>query len=342
MIRVAAKMLDTAILCYDDFPFFLAGVVPDVSSCTQAWSTCADFQQFQFQCTWNIVASEIELKYRADVKIAGDYFALSVRVSEWIEDSPRYLLFSVWPDGDRSCVQQDYEILLEPSASLTCVTKFDPATYTTMVPENYFLTLSDVAAVADGALLEIYAGAFPSHDRNSYIGSTYFAAVVTFVNRDPEKIIRITPQMGRIAKDKIVITPNSNAPTFLSSLKYPWIFEEDLELFAETVITVNYNQITCTKLTIDGVDGGTFEIGLTKDNVHINSRKNYTSTSAGTSNPLTENVKLLKFTPSKNHAVGGFRIVLYGDIIAYGDLTTPKISPDVPNFLLNLVNIFGN
>ncbi|CAJ0575690.1 unnamed protein product, partial [Mesorhabditis spiculigera] len=573
----------TSVLCHDDLPFLLAGKVPDVSGCTQAWSTCTDFQQFHFQCSWEVLGFELELAYREEVKTAGNYFAISIRVLEWIEErsrymlfsvwpaddeacvdhtyeilmepralltsvsrfdplagvvsfinrakeeivkitpllldieldnqitctkltidalvggalevgftednmepstrknytsesvgasfplsenikqlsfmassnntlggfritlhtnfiernglttpninphnpnfllnlieifdpavdmtfelvdlldavltvtfdaqnntfarnytsaevthdlfnltsisrismtydgiskynstircgyfiklwfqedfqatpatttmhttnAPRYLLFSVWPDSDKSCVHINYAIALEPQSVLTCVSRFEPETYTTMIPYNFFRMLSDDD---DGALLEIYAGGYPAKDRTNLIGSTStsqadqqldsFAATVTFINRDEDHSISVGPEISKVAIDNIIITPNSNAPTFLSSFKYPWVFEEDPELFKPTIITVNYNQITCTLLTINALEGGTLEVGFTDNNVQISARKNTND--------------------------GGFRVVIYGNDIARGGLTTPKISPDEPNFLLNVVDIFGD
>ncbi|CAJ0567673.1 unnamed protein product, partial [Mesorhabditis spiculigera] len=303
------------ILCYDDFPFLLAGKVPDISDCTQAWSTCQDFQQFHFQCTWTVPGPGTELSYRSEVTIPGDYFALSIRVQEWAVD-----------DEDL-CIDDSNVIILQPLTSLTCVSIFDPEHYNKTVPFNLFRMGS--LAVA-GALLDIYAGGIPGNGNANFLGSALtsqedqqynsFDSVVTFMNRDFADNVFIVPSMN-----DVFITPNPTTPTLLSSFKYPWIFEEDREFFPETVIGIDYNEILGTLMSLNALDDGILEVGFTADNEKITSSKNYTSKNAGTSYPLRENIKQLKFTPSSNSIDGG--------------LAVPRLSGQDPNFLLNIADI---
>ncbi|CAJ0575721.1 unnamed protein product, partial [Mesorhabditis spiculigera] len=192
------------ILCYDDFPFLLAGKVPDISGCTQAWSTCQDFKQFHFQCTWTVPGPGTELSYRSAVIIQGDYFALSIRVQEWAVETARYHLFSTGPDDEDLCIDDGNVIILQPLTSLTCVSIFDPEQYNKTVPFNLFRMGSLAEA---GSLLDIYAGGIPGNGNANFLGSARtsqedqqynsFDSVVTFMNRDFEDNVFIVPSMSR-------------------------------------------------------------------------------------------------------------------------------------------------
>ncbi|CAJ0571879.1 unnamed protein product, partial [Mesorhabditis spiculigera] len=337
-----------AIKCYDPIPIFIDGKVPNQLGCNMIWSSCATFMAAETQCQWNVDADSVELTFGA-IDPRPDIFAVSIRVLEWIDVSYTFLLFPFWSEIEKICTQ---EIWLPPKHILTFVPPVIINNYTTSCIRST-LVLLDVAGTNDTFFIDLYYGGDPGNRAGNLIGTfnvppgspltktvpeidTYSAAT-TLVNRNTVGELAL---LYGVANDKLefaFITVLAG-PSHVSSFKYPWIFEEDQDLFPVTKLQANFNGAICQSLTIDDLTGGTFivsSVGTLNSNV----TNTYTATDVGFTYPIGQVLTKLTFTPDAGREQrSGFRVTLHGAKRFINSIPV-ETTPMQPTYMLSVSEI---
>ncbi|CAJ0567676.1 unnamed protein product, partial [Mesorhabditis spiculigera] len=232
-----------AIRCYDEIPILIDREAPDQRGCTMVWPSCTTFMYIQSQCYWEVRTGEVEIVFR-NIDSPPEAFAVSIRVLEWVDVNHKYFLMAYSEPSERLCGAATW---LMPGSILTFVPP--------MVIGNYINTVTISSFqfhefTNDTTFVEAYYGGDPGYSETNFAGridasvkiSTFltFSAVTTLVNRNARGTIALRSDATSWRLDKVYLTLARYTPTHLSSYKYPWIFEEDQDLFPVATIGVGY------------------------------------------------------------------------------------------------------
>ncbi|CAJ0575700.1 unnamed protein product, partial [Mesorhabditis spiculigera] len=238
-----------------------------------AWPICSLFTQIQTQCSWSIVGDSVEIAYKPIPETPKIYFGVSVRVLEWIEADYVYRLLPL-SDGDDRC--NGPSVWFQPKRILTMIPPFSMDYYKTNLPQTT-LRLYNFGEINGATNVDVYHGGDPGRSQINFFGNNgvsantegnasvdkaridSFSSATTVVNRNSMGLLGIQPAYAQVEiGDNYIVLPNFLG--YLNSWKYPWIFEEDQDLFPVTTFSIGYNGHLVKLISLASLQGGTLVI----------------------------------------------------------------------------------